>query len=44
MTMLVWGAVGIFYYFASRGEIRKAVDQTSNDSPNLGTVGGSSQT
>ncbi len=44
LTMMVWGAVGILYYFASRGEIRKAVDQTSNDSPNLGTVGGSSQT
>ncbi len=44
LTMLIWGAVGVLFYLASRGEIRKAVDQTSNDSPNLGTVGGSSQT
>ena len=28
LTMMVWGAVGIVYYFASRGEIRRAVERS----------------
>ena len=27
LTVIVWGAVGIVYYFASRGEIRQAIEE-----------------
>ncbi|WP_373653099.1 lysylphosphatidylglycerol synthase transmembrane domain-containing protein [Schlesneria sp. DSM 10557] len=31
LTMMVWGAVGIVYYFASKGEIQKAVEGVSTE-------------